>query len=102
VLIDASKEELNMRTTHIPNEYGQAYPDDTLADSSFEKDETDDLEEFPVLLPSHDVRDLIEEARKRGLSATRLARRLVRNFLRQSQGILSAGKISPSEGQSSR
>jgi hypothetical protein len=90
----------NMTTTNVLNEHVQAYPDDALADSNFEKDETDDLEEFPVLLQSRDVRELIEAARKRGLSATGLARRLVRDFLRRTRGILLVGNISPSEGRS--
>ena len=89
-----------MRTTRVPNEHVQAYPDDALVDSNFENDETDDLEEFPVLLQSCDVRDLIEAARKQGLSATGLARRLVRDFLRRTRGILLVGNISASEGRS--
>jgi hypothetical protein len=100
VLINACEEELNMRTTRVLNEHVQAYPDDALVDSNLAKDETDDLEEFPVLLPSDDVRDLIEAARKRGLSATGLARGLVRDFLRQTRGILSVGNISASESRS--
>jgi hypothetical protein len=100
VLINAGEGELNMRTTRVLNEHVQAYPDDALVDSSFAKDETDDMEEFPVLLPSDDVRDLIEAARKRGLSATGLARGLVRDFLRQTRGILSVGNISTNESRS--
>ena len=53
-------------------------------------DATDDLEEFPVLLQSCDVRELIEAARNRGLSATGLARRLVCDFLRRTRGVLAA------------
>jgi len=89
-----------MRTTRVLNEHVQAYPDNALVDSNFEKDETDDLEVFPVLLPSDDVRDLIEAARKRGLSATGLTRSLVRDFLRQTRGILSVRNISASESRS--
>jgi hypothetical protein len=89
-----------MRTTRVLNEHVQAYPDNALVDSNFEKDETDDLEVFPVLLPSDDVRDLIEAARKRGVSATGLTRSLVRDFLRQTRGILSVRNISASESRS--
>jgi hypothetical protein len=90
-----------MRTTNVLNEHVQAYPDDALADSTCpEKDETDDLEEFPVLLQSCDVRELIEAARKRGISASGLARRLVRDFLRRTRGILLVGNISASEVRS--
>jgi len=91
-----------MRTTRVLNEHVQAYPDNALVDSNFEKDETDDLEVFPVLLPSDDVRDLIEAARKRGVSATGLTRSLVRDFLRQTRGILSVRNISASESRSLR
>ena len=89
-----------MRTTNVLNEHVPAYPDDALADSNFERDETDDLEEFPVLLQSCDVRDLIEAARKRGVSASGLARRLVRAFLRQTRGILFVDNVSTSESRS--
>jgi hypothetical protein len=97
---DAGEGDSNMQTTNVLNEHVQAYSDDAMADSNFEKDETDDLEEFPVLLQSCDVRDLIEAARKRGLSATGLARRLVRDFLRQTRGMLLVGNIPASEGRS--
>jgi hypothetical protein len=102
VLINAAsgEGELNMTITNVANEHVQTYSDDALTDSSFENDETDDLEEFPVLLQSCDVRDLIEVARKRGLSASGLARRLVRDFLRRTRGILLVGNISASEGRS--
>jgi hypothetical protein len=92
--------ELNMTATNALNDHVQRIPDDALADSNFGKDETDDLEEFPVLLQSCDVRELIEVARKRGLSATGLARRLVHDFLRQTRGILLVGHIATSEGRS--
>src|SRR4029450_5563371 len=91
---------LNMTATNVLNDHGQRYSDDTLADSNFEKDETDDLEEFPVVLQSCDVRELSEVARKRGGSATGLARRLVRDFLRRTRGILLVGNISTSDGRS--
>ena len=87
-----------MTTANVLNEHVQAYPDDAFVDSRcLEKDDTDDLEEFPVLLQSGDVRDLIEAARKRGLSGTALARRLVRDFLRRTREILSVGNISANE-----
>ena len=90
-----------MTTANVLNKHVQSYSEDCMADSSFgEQDATDDLEEFPVLLQSGDVRDLIEAARKRGLSATALARRLVRDFLRRTRGILLVGNISASEGRS--
>jgi hypothetical protein len=89
-----------MTITNVLNEHVQAYPDDALADLTLPAvDDTDDLEEFPVLLQSGDVRDLIEAARKRGLSATALARRLVRDFLRRTRGIMLVGNISASEGR---
>lgn len=94
---DAGEGELNMRATNVLNNHVEPYPDDTLADSNFERDETDDLEEFPVLLQSCDVRELIEAARKQGLSATGLARRLVRDFLQRTRGILLVSNISTSE-----
>ena len=89
-----------MRTTNVLIEHLPAYPDDGLADSNLEKDETDDLEEFPVLLQSCDVRDLIDAARMRGLSATGLARRLVRAFLGRTRDVLSVGNVPLSEGRS--
>jgi hypothetical protein len=44
-------------------------------------DETEDIEEFPLLLQSRDVRDLIDAARQEGLTAAGLARRLIRDYL---------------------
>ena len=89
-----------MATTNVLNEHVQGYPEDDLAASSLANDDTDDLEEFPVLLQSCDVRDLIEAAQKRGLSATGLARRLVRDFLRRSRGVLLVANVSASESRS--
>jgi len=48
-------------------------------------DDSDDLEEFPVLLHSGDVRELIAAARQLGLSPTGLARVLVRSYLRRTR-----------------
>ena len=62
-------------------------------------DETDDLEVFPVLLQREDVRDLIEAAQKRGLSATGLARRLVHQYLARSRGILFVANVSRGENR---
>ena len=44
-------------------------------------DQTEDIEEFPLLLQSRDVRDLIDAARQEGLTAAGLARRLIRDYL---------------------
>ena len=83
-----------MTRTNGLNEEVQSYQEGALADSTLSNDDTDDLEEFPVLLQSCDVRDLIEAARKQGLSATGLARRLVRDFLHQSRGVLFVANVS--------
>src|SRR5262245_25436707 len=85
---------ISMTTTNVLNGHVQGYPEDT--DLTLANDETDDLEEFPVLLQSCDVRDLIEAARSRGLSATGLARRLVRDFLRRTRGVLLVANVSAS------
>ncbi len=90
----------SMSPTRILNEQVQDCPEDALADSSLANDDTDDLEEFPVLLQSCDVRDLIEAARKRGLSATGLARRLLRDFLRRTRGALFVASVSASGSRS--
>jgi hypothetical protein len=45
--------------------------------------ETEDIEEFPLLLQSGDVRDLIDAARQEGLTAAGLARRLICDHLHQ-------------------
>jgi hypothetical protein len=90
-----------MSTANVLNEQLPGYPDDALTDSTYLAiDDPDDLEEFPVLLQSCDVRDLIEAARKRGLSATGLARGLVRDFLRRTRGILFVANVSASESRS--
>jgi hypothetical protein len=49
-----------------------------------------DIEEFPLLLTSGDVRALIEVARRQGLTAAGLARRLVADYLRRTQGAFRA------------
>jgi hypothetical protein len=58
----------------------RAYP--TWADRT----EPQDIEEFPLLLGSSDVRDLIEAARRQGVSAAGLARQLVIDYLRRCPG----------------
>ncbi|MBV8461809.1 MAG: hypothetical protein JO368_00840 [Acidimicrobiales bacterium] len=70
--------------------------DDGLRADSTWPDLTDaqDIEEFPLLLPSDEVRALIDAARQQGLSATGLARRLVRDYLRQDRGAVRARNIS--------
>jgi hypothetical protein len=83
-----------MIPTNVLNQEVQSYQEDALADSTLAIDDTDDLEEFPVLLQSCDVRDLIDVARKQGLSATGLARRLVRDFLCRTRGVLFVANVS--------
>jgi len=82
-----------MTPTNVLNEDVQSYQEEAFADSTLANDDTDDLEEFPVLLQSCDVRDLIEAARTQGLSATGLARRLVREFLYRSRGVLFVANV---------
>jgi hypothetical protein len=78
-----------MTATTVRNKFAQESEDDVFEElAPGALDETDDLEVFPVLLQSRDVRDLIEAAQKRGLSATGLARRLVRQYLVRTQDIL--------------
>jgi len=73
-----------MITTNVLNNRLPEYADDGLTDATFmDTDETDDLEEFSMLLQSRDIRELIEAAKMRGLSATGLARRLVRDYLQE-------------------
>jgi hypothetical protein len=48
--------------------------------------EPQDIEEFPLLLSSGDVRDLIEAARQQGVSAAWLARQLVIDYLERTRG----------------
>jgi hypothetical protein len=45
-----------------------------------------DIEEFPLLLTSADVRALIDAAGRQGLSAAGLARRLIVDYLRRNRG----------------
>jgi hypothetical protein len=49
--------------------------------------DSEDIEEFPLLLRSEQVRALIEAARHQGLTAVGLARRLIGDYLRQSGAI---------------
>jgi hypothetical protein len=53
--------------------------------------ENEDIEEFPLLLSSGDVRDLIEVARRQGVSAAGLARQLVIDYLGRTRGVAWAG-----------
>jgi hypothetical protein len=46
----------------------------------------EDIEEFPLLLTSADVRALIDVAHRQGLSAAGLARRLITDYLRRNRG----------------
>ena len=48
----------------------------------------DEIEEFPLLLKSSDVTALIAVARQHGISAVGLVRRLIGDFLRQTQSTL--------------
>ncbi len=48
-------------------------------------DDSDEWEEFPVVLQSGDVSDLIRVAQQRGLSASTLAGSILRQFLRHSE-----------------
>ncbi|MFN0021727.1 MAG: hypothetical protein ACKVP0_26060 [Pirellulaceae bacterium] len=73
-----------MTTTKVLNKRVRDYANEAIADSQLLAiDDSDDLEEFPVLLQSRDVRELIAAARQLGLSATGLARVLVRSYLRR-------------------
>ena len=84
-----------MTTANVLNKRVRDCADDAIADSMLLAiDDSDDLEEFPVLLQSSDVRELIAAARQLGLSATGLARLLVRNYLRRTRGILLVGDLS--------
>jgi len=58
---------------------------DPFGNDPLEPDEPDlpDIEEFPLLLPTADVSDLIELARRQGLSAAGLARHLICDYLRR-------------------
>ena len=89
-----------MTRANILNEAVPANSDETIAESTaLALADTDDIEEFPVLLASDDVRELIEAARRRGLSATGLARSLVRDFLRRTRGILLAESVASSQSR---
>ena len=88
-----------MTTTNVLNKDVPECANDALADSTYVAiDETDDLEEFPVLLQSRDIRELIEAAKMRGLSATGLARRLVRDYLQGTRGVVLVGGLQPIKG----
>ena len=74
-----------MTTIKVLNKGVRDSADEAIADSKLLAiDDSDDLEEFPVLLQSGDVRELIAAARQLGLSATGLVRVLVRSYLRRS------------------
>jgi hypothetical protein len=49
-----------------------------------------DIEEFPLLLPSDEVKALIDAASRQGLSAAGLVRRLVNEYLRRPRGAVRA------------
>lgn len=84
-----------MTTTKALNKRVRDCTDEAIADSMLLAfDDPDDVEEFPVLLQSGDVRELIAAARQLGLSATGLARLLVRSYLRRTRGILLVGDLS--------
>jgi hypothetical protein len=51
----------------------------------------EDIEEFPLLLTSSEVSALIEAARRQGLTAAGLARRLVADYLRRTWGPFGPG-----------
>jgi len=73
-----------MTTTKVLNKRVRDCADEAIADSMLLAiDDSDDLEEFPVLLQSGDVSELIAVAKQLGLSATGLARILVRSYLRR-------------------
>jgi hypothetical protein len=89
-----------MTATTVLNTFAQESVEDLVDDfAPGVPDETDDLEVCPVLLQSEDVRDLIEAAQKRGLSATGLARRLVHQYLLRTRGILFVANLSPGENR---
>ena len=52
----------------------------------FNQDAPIDIEEFPLLLQSDEVRELIEAARPQGLCAAGLARLVIRDYLRRRRG----------------
>jgi hypothetical protein len=53
--------------------------------------ESEDIEEFPLLLSSSEVSALIEAARRQGISAAGLARQLVIDYLGRTRGVARAG-----------
>jgi hypothetical protein len=57
--------------------------------------ELQDVEEFPLLLSSGDVRALIDVARQQGVSAVGLARQLVTDYLQRTRGAVRATTNSP-------
>jgi hypothetical protein len=61
--------------------------EDISSQSPGSEDDTEDIEEFPLLLPSGDVRALIEAARLQGLTAPGLARRLIADYLQSAAGV---------------
>ena len=75
-----------MTTTKVLTKRVRDCADEAIHDSRLLAiDDSDDLEEFPVLLHSGDVRELIAAARQLGFSATGLARVLVRSYLRRTR-----------------
>jgi hypothetical protein len=50
--------------------------------------DSDEIEEFPLLLKSGDVTALIAAARQQGISAVGLVRRLIADYLRQTRSTL--------------
>jgi len=75
-----------MTTTTVLNKRVRDCADEAIADSMLLAiDDSDDLEEFPLLLQSGDVRQLVAAAKQLGLSATGLARVLVRSYLRKTR-----------------
>ncbi len=76
-----------MTTAKVANKRLRDCAEDAIADSRLLViDNPDDLEEFPVLLQSSDVSELIAAAEQLGLSANGLARLIVRNYLRRTRG----------------
>jgi hypothetical protein len=91
---------LGMKSSIVLNNAGRQFADVVFEELEHRApDETDDLEVFPVLLQSDDVRELIEAAQKRGLSATGLARRLVHQFLLRTRGVPPIGDIASTENR---
>ena len=55
--------------------------------------DSEDLEEFPLLLRSDDATALIEAAGQQGLTAAGLTRRLICDYLRQTRATFLIGNI---------